>query len=268
MNLTSTKIIDTQVTALSFQAQVDLMVVWAKRRLSKTVCVANVHMLMESRCNQSLHSALASADMVTPDGMPLVWVMKALNAPAGERVAGMDLFLEACRQCEQENVSIYLLGSTQEVLDKMQRKLASDFPHLKIAGIESPPFRPLTEEEDNEMVGRINRSGAGFTFVALGCPKQECWLWQHQGRINSVMIGIGGVFPVYAEIQKHAPAWIRNHGLEWSYRLMQEPKRLFKRYFTTIPPFIRLALTQVIVYKVKQLLSTPLADVPAKQPLT
>ena len=127
----------------------------------------------------------------------------------------------------------------------MKNRLEREFPELQIAGIESPPFRPLTEVEDVELVERINKSGAGFTFVSLGCPKQECWMQEHFGKISSVMIGVGAAFPVYAGIKSRAPMWVRASGLEWLYRLLQEPRRLFGRYLKTIPPFIWLALQQI-----------------------
>ncbi|MGF1499785.1 MAG: WecB/TagA/CpsF family glycosyltransferase [Elainellaceae cyanobacterium] len=233
------------VTALPLKDQVAIMVEWAKRCSSRVVCVANVHMLMESYWDISLRKVLESADLVTPDGMPLVWMMKAMGFQSQDRVAGMDIFLSACQQAAEHNISIYLLGSTQDVLHRMQERLKEDFPTLKIAGVESPPFRPLTQAEDAELVERINSSGAGFTFVSLGCPKQEYWMADHYGKIQSVMVGIGGVFPVYAGIKKHAPKWVRDNGLEWLYRLVQEPRRLAKRYLTTIPPFMWLAVQQI-----------------------
>ncbi|MEM6252846.1 MAG: WecB/TagA/CpsF family glycosyltransferase [Cyanobacteria bacterium P01_D01_bin.156] len=200
---------------------------------------------MEARFNDGLQRALTKADMVTPDGMPLVWVMRFLGRTAQDRVAGMDIFTAVCKQSVQENVSIYLLGATQDVLDKVVAKLRVDFPTLNVAGFESPPFRKWTFLEEEAIAERVNQSGAGITFVSLGCPKQECWMESNHGRVKSVMIGVGGVFPVYAGNKKHAPGWMRNNGLEWLYRLAQEPQRLFKRYFTTIPPFIWLAFQQI-----------------------
>lgn len=233
------------ITALPFQSQISTVVDWAEMRLSKFVCVANVHMVMESRWDEAFREILESADMVTPDGMPLVWVMRVMGIKGQDRVAGMDIFLETCRQAELKGISVYLLGSTQDVLHKMEKQLQRDFPNLKLAGVESPPFRPLTSTEDAELVQRINDSGAGITFVSLGCPKQENWMASHRGKVNTVMLGVGAVFPVYAGIKKHAPKWIRELGLEWLYRLVQEPKRLWRRYATTIPPFIWLALRQI-----------------------
>jgi N-acetylglucosaminyldiphosphoundecaprenol N-acetyl-beta-D-mannosaminyltransferase len=235
----------TPVTALPLRQQIEVMIAWARQNSSRVVCVANVHMLMESRWNAELRVVLESADLITPDGMPLVWMMRALGASDQDRVAGLDIFLAVCEKAVKHNISIYLLGSTQDILNKMLVKLEHQFPGLKIAGVESPPFRPMTQVEDHELIERINHSGAGVTFVALGCPKQECWMAAHHGKIKSVMVGVGAVFPVYAGLKKHAPKWVREIGLEWLYRLIQEPKRLFWRYLTTIPPFIWFALQQL-----------------------
>ena len=233
------------VTALVFRDQISTMLEWAKQRSSRIVCVANVHMLIEARCNNQLRCALDKADLVTPDGMPIVWMMKKLGIVEQDRVAGMDIFLAICQKCMEDEISIYLLGSTQKVLDMVTAKLSRDFPSLKVAGIESPPFRPLSDVENAKIVSRINSSGAGITFISLGCPKQECWMESYGTLIESVMIGVGGVFPVYAGLKKYAPRWLRYMGLEWLYRLIQEPRRLFMRYFKTIPPFIWLALQQI-----------------------
>ena len=252
MDLPNVEILDTRVTALQFEAQIDKIMAWGKKRVSRTVCVANVHMLMESRHNKKLRTALRNADIVTPDGMPLAWVMRLLGRKHQDRVAGMDIFRAVCQRCVETGVSIYLLGSTQDVLDAIEKRLSVEFPSLEVAGIESPPFRPLSEAEDQALTQRINDSGAGITFISLGCPKQECWLSAHKGRIESVMIGVGGVFPIYAGHKKQAPEWIRNSGLEWSHRLWQEPKRLFKRYATTIPPFVWFAVWQVVAQRTQE----------------
>jgi N-acetylglucosaminyldiphosphoundecaprenol N-acetyl-beta-D-mannosaminyltransferase len=245
MQLPTVYITGAPVTALPFDEQIAAMISWAKQRTGKVVCVANVHMLMESRWNANLRAVLEGADLITPDGMPLVWMMRWLGVKSQDRVAGMDIFLAVCREAANQNISIYLLGSTPDVLNKIQEKINEDFPGLDLAGIESPPFRPMTTTEDGDLVDRINSSGAGITFVSLGCPKQECWMAEHYGRVQSVMIGVGGVFPVYSGDKKQAPKWIRDSGLEWLFRLLQEPKRLFGRYLRTIPPFIWFAFQQI-----------------------
>lgn len=245
-------IIDVPITCLPLRKQASTIVQWAEERLSKVVCVANVHMLMESRTNAKLRGILETADLVTPDGMPLVWMMRTLGQSSQDRVAGMDIFESVCRQCEQREVSIYFIGSTWAVLEKMKLRIKEDFPNLKIAGVESPPFRELSQAEQEETAGRINASGAGVTFVSLGCPKQEQWMSIQSGKVQSVMVGVGAVFPVYARVLQHAPVWVRKNGLEWLYRWMQEPKRLSRRYISTIPPFLYLAFKQIQAEKILQ----------------
>jgi N-acetylglucosaminyldiphosphoundecaprenol N-acetyl-beta-D-mannosaminyltransferase len=243
-------VIGSPVTALPFDDQIKVILQWAKAHLSKAVCVANTHMLIEAYQQPKFRSVLKRADLVTPDGMPLVWMLKVMGAFRQNRVAGMDLFLALCEAAPRQNTSIFLLGSQSAVLQQMRTNLAKEFPNLQIAGMEPLPFRPLTAEEDHALIQRVNASGAGLVFLALGCPKQEAWIAQHKGCIQSVMIGVGGVFPVYAGIQKRAPGWVRESGLEWLYRLVQEPTRLWKRYGTTIPLFIYLALKQAFRHKV------------------
>lgn len=234
------------VTALPFDTQITTILEWAKGNLSKVVCVANVHMLIEGYRDSAFAAVLRSADLVTPDGMPLVWMMKLMHTIRQDRVAGMDILLALCRTASSHEVSIFFLGSQSLILNKIKAKLDQDFPDLKIAGMEPLPFRPLTETEDTAIVQRLNESGAGIVFVSLGCPKQEIWMAQHKNKVNAVMVGLGGAFPVYAGIHKRAPLLMRSLGFEWLYRLAQEPTRLWHRYSDTIPIFIWLAFKQVI----------------------
>lgn len=240
------RVIGSPVTALPFDDQISLMLTWAKQGLSKSVCVANVHMVVEAYRNSGFASVLRQSDLVTPDGMPLVWMLRQLGVSDQDRIAGMDILVALCDRAPIEGVSIFFLGSETVILDRMKSRLAQEFPSLKIAGIEPLPFRPLTSEEDEILIERINQSGAGIVLVALGCPKQEAWIADHRGRIQAVMIGLGGAFPVYAGVHKRAPQVVRSAGLEWLYRLLQEPRRLWGRYFDTIPLFVWLALKQLI----------------------
>lgn len=242
-------LIVTPISTLAFNSQIDLMINWAKQRHSKMVCVANVHMLVEAWENSNFESILKSADLVTPDGMPLVWMLNLLGDKQAERVAGMDIFLSVCKQAELNNLGVFLLGSSPEVLDKISQRLQIEFPNIKLVGTESPPFRPMDDSLDLDMVNRINASGARILFVALGCPKQEIWMAKYRDKIQAVMIGVGGVFPVYARLVKETPQFMQKSGLEWLFRLSQEPRRLWKRYATTIPIFIWLMLTQIIYSK-------------------
>lgn len=242
-------LVGSPVSAAPFDVQIELMVEWAISRLSKVVCVANVHMLVEAHWHPEFRTVLSNADLVTPDGMPLVWMMKLLGARHQNRVAGMDILLALCQRATQKNVSIFFLGSEAPILEKIRLRLESEFPNLPLAGMEPLPFRPLTRAEDEALIQKIHDSGAGIVLVSLGCPKQEYWMNQHKDKIEAVMVGLGGVFPVYAGIHKRASAWIRDMGLEWFYRLMQEPRRLWKRYRTTIPIFLWLALKQLLLRK-------------------
>ncbi|MBE9178843.1 WecB/TagA/CpsF family glycosyltransferase [Oculatella sp. LEGE 06141] len=246
MSLPTVKIVSSPVTALPFNEQIEHILKWANEHLSKTVCVANVHMLIEAHWQKELCTVLENSDLVTPDGMPLVWMMKLLGVRKQNRVAGMDILVALCQQAPERNVSIFFVGSETEILEAMRVRLKREFPHLQIAGMEPLPFRPMTPEEDEALIQKVNDSQAGIVAVSLGCPKQEYWMGQHKGKIQSVMIGLGGVFPVYAGIHKRAPFWVREMGLEWLYRLVQEPRRLWKRYTKTIPPFVWLALKQLI----------------------
>lgn len=244
-NLIHESVLGFPIAVNSFAEQVDLIMQWGQQRLSRVICVANVHMLMEARWNDTFAKVLHHADLLTPDGMPLVWTLNLLRKATHDRVAGMYILKEVCRQSSLSGLSVYFLGTDEDTLDKIRQRLAVDYPKLKVAGMQPLPFRPLTAEEDVQVVQSISDSHAGIVFVALGCPKQELWMHQHRSKIKATMVGIGGVFPIYAGIKKQAPIWVQTSGLEWLYRLIQEPGRLWQRYFKTIPPFIYLSAKQV-----------------------
>ena len=244
-------VIGSPVTALTFDAQIKIILEWASSHASKIVCVANVHMLTEAYWHPELSDVLKNADLVTPDGMPVVWMMRLMGARTQNRVAGMDILLSLGQLAPLQNVGIFFLGSEATILEKIRTKLEHQFPELRIAGMEPLPFRPLTPAEDDAIIQKIHASGASLVLVSLGCPKQEYWMNLHKGKIQAVMIGLGGVFPVFAGIHKRAPLWIREAGLEWLYRLIQEPRRLWSRYLKTNPPFIWLALRQLLTSKLR-----------------
>lgn len=234
------------ISALSFDQQVSVMMQWAKAHLSKMVCVSNVHMLMEGHWEREFAQVLRKADLLTPDGMPLVWMTRLMKGQPQDRVAGMELLLALCERAQAAGVSLFFLGSTPETLSQIRQQLAKDFPSLQVVGMVSPPFRELSAEEDEAIATQINESGAGLVFVSLGCPKQERWMGEHRGQVKAVMVGLGGAFSVYVGEKKWAPALVRKYGMEWCYRLSQEPGRLWKRYASTIPPFLWLAFKQVV----------------------
>jgi len=248
LSLPTEHVLGISVTALSFDDQMQTILNCAKRGESRTVCVANVHMLVEAHSDVDFAKVLDNADVITPDGMPLVWMMRQRGLHTQDRVAGLDIILALCKLAQLHNVSVFFVGSQTEILKRMRTRLDREFPQLQIAGMEPLPFRPLTPDEDEAIMKQINDSGAGLVFVSLGCPKQERWMDQHKGKIQAVMIGLGGAFPVYAGLKKRAPAWIRNIGLEWLYRLGQEPRRLASRYWVTNIAFLWMLIKQSLKY--------------------
>jgi N-acetylglucosaminyldiphosphoundecaprenol N-acetyl-beta-D-mannosaminyltransferase len=239
--LPTVPVLGVPVTAGALEDQVDRILTWASKRVARYVCVANVHMVMEAQRDPDFAEVLFGADMVTPDGMPLVWLMRKEGARAQERVAGFDVLTGLCRGAQARRVGLYFLGSTDTVLAAMRDRLEREFPDLPIAGMQALPFRPSTPEEDAALIDEIHASGAGVVMLSLGCPKQERWMHEHRAALRAVTVGLGGAFPVYAGLQLRAPKWAREAGLEWAFRLVQEPGRLWHRYWSTNVPFLWLA---------------------------
>lgn len=233
----------------SYKSFIDRIMDLAQTRISSYICVMNVHMLMEARQDKNFARIVNNADMTTPDGMPLVLGMNSLYNSNQERVAGMDLISSLLNRAETEKTGVFFYGSTDDVLDTIRLKCYKDYPELIISGSYSPPFRALSAEEDKEVINHINRSNAGIVFVALGCPKQEKWMATMKGKINAVMIGLGGAFPVFAGTQSRAPKWMQRYSLEWLFRLSQEPGRLWKRYFVTNSLFLLLFAKEFVSIK-------------------
>ncbi|GAB3314712.1 WecB/TagA/CpsF family glycosyltransferase [Larkinella ripae] len=218
----------------------------ACRRQSKRICFANAHMIVEARRNHKIAQAVNDSAWVAVDGVPLIWALRGLHHIEQERIAGMDLMPSLLQRAAEENLSVFFYGSTPEVLEQTAKKCRQQFPGLIIAGTESPPFRSLTPQEEQESADRISTSGAGLVFVALGCPKQELWMARMQGRIPAVMLGIGAALPLLAGSISRAPLWVRTAGMEWVYRLGQEPRRLLKRYLTVNSRYIWYLAAQVL----------------------
>lgn len=219
---------------------------WATARESRYVCICNVHSVVSARQEPDFARVVREADMATPDGAPVAWLMRRLGGVGQERINGPDLMWRYCAEAAPRDESIYLYGGQQDTLDILQRRLLAQFPGLKIAGAYSPPFRALSAEEDAAVVNAINASGAGTVWVSLGCPKQEKWMAEHRGRINAVMIGVGAAFDYHAGTLQRAPLWMQRNGLEWLHRLCSEPRRLWKRYLVTNSLFVYYAGRQLL----------------------
>lgn len=244
--LSKVQLIRTWVTTAPYRQFIQKIAEWAQQRRSAYVCFANVHMLMEANRDPSFNQVVNQADLVAPDGRPLSILMRWQYGLRQDRVCGMDLLPDLLRTAVEQNLSVYFYGSTQETLDAVQARLLLEHPTLRIAGLESPPFRPLTAEEDQAAVDRINASEANLVFVSLGCPKQERWMADHQGRVQACMLGLGQAFLTYAGTEKRLPRWARDFALEWAYRLYLEPKRLWKRYLVGNTWFLYNAFLSIV----------------------
>jgi N-acetylglucosaminyldiphosphoundecaprenol N-acetyl-beta-D-mannosaminyltransferase len=235
------------IDAISWEGALQRIGMWAQTRESRYVCICNAHSVVTASQDPKLAEALRAADMATPDGAPVAWMLRRLGYPSQQRINGPDLMLRYCDYGAARGQSIFLMGSRAETLSALQLRLAGQFPALRIAGSASPPFRPLTPDEDTELVEQINRSGASVVFVGLGCPKQEQWMHANRGRVRGVMIGVGAAFDFHAGTIQRAPTLMRDNGLEWLHRLFMEPRRLWKRYLVTNSAFALGAARQLLL---------------------
>lgn len=202
------------------------------------ICVSNVHTTVTSYKDASYCAVQNGGLMAIPDGGPLSTVGRRRGCKNMARTTGPSLMGEIFKISAKKGYRHYFYGSKQETLELLEKKLKENYPGIKIAGMYSPPFRPLTEEEDKAVIERINEANPDFVWIGLGAPKQEKWMAAHQGKIDGLMLGVGAGFDYYAENIKRAPMWMQKHNLEWVYRLVQDPKRLFKRYWSTNTKFI------------------------------
>lgn len=244
------RLITIDVSTAPYLSFVVNILVTAGQQESSYVCVANVHMLIEAYKDPQFESVVNNADIVTPDGMPLAKGLKLLCGINQDRVAGMDLLPDLLSNAEKDGLKVFFYGGTPEMQKTTEEYVGKTYPRLKTTGFHSPPFRPLTQEEEQEVIQTINDSETNLVFVALGCPKQERWMASMKGRINACMIGIGGALPVMVGLQKRAPQWMQKFSLEWLYRLYQEPGRLWKRYLYTNSLFLILFAKEYFRVKV------------------
>ncbi len=207
----------------------------------KYVTFCNVHTTVMAQENPDYLNVQNSAVLKFPDGFPIAWQQRQHGYPHAERVAGPDFMEAVFRNTIDGKVRHYFYGASEETIEQLKKAMAEKYPGLCVAGMYSPPFKPLsdiTPEEDQMDIDRINETDPDIVWIGLGAPKQETWMNLHQDRIHAVMIGVGAGFDFHAGMIKRAPVWIQRMGLEWFYRLTQDPKRLFNRYFTTNFKFI------------------------------
>jgi N-acetylglucosaminyldiphosphoundecaprenol N-acetyl-beta-D-mannosaminyltransferase len=238
LSVASRRILGLRVDATSYAESLDAISGLAAAGAGGMVCHANVHMVMEAFDDAGLRRRLNAAERVTPDGVPLVWALRRLGLREVGRVYGPTLMSLACRRAEADGIPVGFYGGHPEVLDALVAKLSRRFPRLRIAFAFSPPFRPLTAEEDRGVTEAIEASGARILFVGLGCPKQERWMAAHRPALGCVLLGVGAAFSFLAGAKPQAPRWMQRGGLEWLFRLGVEPRRLWRRYLIQNPRFV------------------------------
>lgn len=232
------------ISAVTYSDVVDAVMRAARQRRSTVAGFFAVHAVITSSRDQSLRNKVNQFDLIAPDGQPVRWALNLLyRTGLPSNIRGSEAMWRICDQAAKERMPVYLYGGSPSVLNKLVTRLEKAFPHLRIAGSESPPFRSLTQQEDHAVVERINSSGAGLVFIGLGCPKQDFFAAEHRGRIKAVQLCVGAAFDFHAGVKKTAPIWMQRTGLEWFHRLCHEPNRLWRRYLVTNSLFLRLLTT-------------------------
>jgi N-acetylglucosaminyldiphosphoundecaprenol N-acetyl-beta-D-mannosaminyltransferase len=242
----SRSILGMRVDATSYEDATRQITSWAQSPRSRYVCVAAVNNVMQARDDARYMRVMNQADLVTPDGMPLVWGLRWLGVDGPTRVYGPDLTSSVLEGASKQGLSVGFYGGAPNVLDALVAEARRRWPDLKIAYAYSPPYRELTSEEDGQIVRTIDASGVKILFVGLGCPRQETWMASHRGQVEAVMVGVGAAFDFLAGMKKQAPPSLQKAGLEWLFRLATEPRRLANRYLRQNPRFALLFGAQLI----------------------
>ena len=233
------EILGVPISVVDMQSAVKTISKWIESGESRYICATDMHSVMQAQTNPLHRAALSKADMVIPDGMPIVWVSRSRGAMEIQRVSGPDLMLPLCDVAATKGWSHYFYGGADGVAEAVGNNLARRFPGMVIAGTHCPPFRELSSSETDAAISKINAARPHVVWVGLGCPKQEIWMLRNVSRLNgAVVIGVGAAFDFYAERIGRAPAWMRSSGLEWLHRLAREPSRLWRRYLLLGPKFI------------------------------
>ena len=228
-----TDFIGLQIDRISFKDALRQCREMALSQKPAYACFANVHMLIESHRNPGLQQAVNGASLVLADGMPLAKGLSFLSGQVQERIAGMDFIAPFLDEMDRSGMRLCIYGGSPQMAEEARKKIASDYPGIASVQCLSPPFGIIKDEEEQKWIDRIREQQPHVVFTILGCPKQELFMAKHSRDINALMLGLGGALPVFLGLQKRAPEWMRKYMLEWLYRLIQEPGRLWKRYFVT-----------------------------------
>lgn len=245
--ITRTNILGVGISAITLPQAVETIARWIDRQERHYVSVCTVHTVMEGQRDRTMRQAVNRAGLATPDGMPLVWLSRWRSQTAVSRVYGPDLMLALCRLSVERGYSHYFYGGTTETSLQLVDRLQARFPGLKVAGTYAPPFRSLTAAEDAQIVAQINQAAPSIVWVGLGTPKQDLWMAAHRAQVSApVLIAVGAAFDFHAGRVRQAPRWMQRAGLEWFFRLCQEPRRLWYRYLVYNPLFLLLITGQLL----------------------
>ena len=243
-------VLNVKLDALDVSEVIEKIEQWilsSKRVSAKYICVTNVNSVVEAKNNSYLKQITNQSDISVCDGMPLVWIGRLKGFKLRERVYGFALMKKVLEITREKGYKNYFYGSTESVLKKMLPHIKAEYPGVKISGMHSPPFRPLTGTEKREIIEDINNSNADIVWVGLGYPKQEIWMYEFKDYIKCpVLIGVGAAFDFYSGNKRQAPGWMQNAGLEWLFRFLHEPRRLWKRYLVNNTIFILFMIKDVL----------------------
>ncbi len=238
------------INAMTMSQAVNEISNWIEQQNRNYVSVCTVHTIMECQRSESMRRAVNGAGLATPDGMPLVWLGKLKSQQSVSRVYGPDLLWAMSELSIQRGYRHYFYGGAEGVPEQLAEILSRRLPGLRVVGAYSPPFRPLTPSEDNHLINKINQAKPDIVWVGLGTPKQDLWMADHRAQLSApVLIGVGAAFNFFSGQVRQAPLWMQQHGLEWLFRLSQEPGRLWYRYLVYNPLFILLVLAQTLKLK-------------------
>jgi len=240
------QILGVRIDATDYHDATAQILDWARASESRYVCCACVNSVMEAHDSSEFQQVMLDADLVTSDGMPLVWILRLLGVSIAGRVYGPNLMLKVLEAAAVAGIPVGFYGGTETALPELVRRAKARFPALNVVHAESPPFRPPTNAEDEQTTRTIVESHARILFVGLGGAKQDRWMSAHRGRIPAVMLGVGAAFDFFAGAKPQAPHWMQKRGLEWLFRLLTEPRRLWKRYLFHNPRFAVLACAQIL----------------------
>lgn len=238
------------ISTVNMPQAITLLDQWIKDHRSTYICVTPVHSVMDCYHHPELKPIFNQSGMTTPDGMPVVWLLRAHGYKHVDRVYGPDLMRTVCQKSVNTGYRHYLYGGATGVPENLAAILQKAYPGIHIVGTYSPPFRPLTEAEDLALIQQINEAKPDIVWVGLGSPKQERWMAEHVGKIQgATLIGVGAAFDFLSGTKKQAPYWIQRSGFEWLFRLLHEPRRLARRYLVNNPLFLMLITMQILGLK-------------------